>query len=279
MPIISAAARAHQLELLESFLVDLSVDRADATVETYASILRRANAELPAGVLCSNTAELKAWIWRPGRAANTKKTYRAAIAALFTWATDPAAPVVDLDPTRGLPRVKVQQGAAQPPSHEQLADILARAGEPYRGWMILASAMGFRCVEISRLDRDHITAEQTWIQGKGGRNVYLPTHQAVWALVKDLPSGPIARDHAGDRATRRQVYTRGNRRLRRLGYQGLTMHKLRKWFGTHVYRVSGRDILVAQRGLRHVNLNTTRLYLADEPEALGGAMAALPLPV
>jgi integrase/recombinase XerC len=280
MTIISAQARAHQRTLLDEYELDMrALDKADATVDSYLSVLRRANEQLPAGVFYSTTAEIRAWIWVPGRSAGTKKAYRSAFRSVFAWATDPSRPTVDYDPTVGLPKVASKPGHARPAPQDALGDILARAREPFRTWMLIAAAQGLRCVEISRLDREHIDQEQTWVQGKGGCNGYVITHPVVWLAVQDLPAGPVARNPTGGRATRGQVYRRANAHIRTLGYTGLTMHQLRHWHGHAIKRAAGGDITVAQQALRHASIATTRIYVGDDPAALTAAVHALPLPV
>lgn len=278
MSIISDEARAHQSHLIETWLTDLRVrDRAESTVTLYAQTLQRAHRELLYGLPGSNTDELQAWIWAPGRAPATRKLYRAAVVSFFTWAVDNQH--LDFDPARLLPSVRVQQSKPRPADQDALADILAKCRAPFRTWILLAAAMGLRCVEISRLDREDITEERTWIQGKGGHNQYLPTHPVVWLAVQDLPPGPIARDAGGGRAERKSVYMRANMHIRRLGHTGVTMHQLRHWHGTQVYRASGHDILVAKAALRHGSVTHTQRYVETEDPALIAAQRAIPLPI
>lgn len=278
MSIITADLRARQDRLIDAWITDLRVrDKAAATIETYEPVVRRAHAELPYGLAGSTTEELQEWIWRPGRAASTRNTYRAAIRSFLAWAT--AGEYLDFDPGRLLPPVKVPTGQPRPAPHDELADILAKARDPFRPWILLAVAMGLRCVEISRLDRQHVAEERTWIQGKGGKNCYVPTHPVAWLAVHDLPTGPIARRADGSRATRQDVYRRANEHIGRLGHPSVTMHQMRHWYGTAVYRAAGRDILVAKAGLRHGDVTMTQRYVQTEDVTLIAAQLALPLPI
>jgi integrase/recombinase XerC len=278
MSIIDDQLRACQTRLIDAWITDLRVTgKAQATIETYEPPVRRAHRELPYGLAGSTTDELKAWIWAPGLAPASRKLYRSAIAAFLGWAY--AGGHSDCDPAVLLPKVRVPETEPRPTEQTILADILARSRDPYRRWILIAAAMGLRSVEIARLDREHVTAERTWVQGKGGKNVYVPTHPAVWDELRPLPPGPVARRIDGGRATRRDVYTRANGHIRRLGYKGVTMHRMRAWHATHIFRSSGRDIIVAKTAMRHTNLATTQRYVAGEEGTHVVALHALPLPI
>lgn len=279
MSIISDEVRARQTALIDSWLIDLRVSgKAEATIETYEPPVRRAHRELLYGLAGSTTDELRAWIWAPGHAPSTRKVYRAAVISFFTWAY--AQQHVDYNSAALLPTVSVPENQPRPAPQEVLARLLAEARDPFRRWIAMAAAMGLRCVEISRLDREHITQERSWIQGKGGKNCYLPTHPAVWDVVCDLPSGPIARRPDGSRATRRQVYMRANDHIRRiLGRDGVTMHMFRHWHGTNVFEASDWNIMVAKASLRHTSVAHTQRYLAIAETAVVAAQRAIPLPI
>lgn len=263
--------------------LEVDRDRAASTIQTYREVLTRMNAELPAGLIDAHTDDLRAWIYVARRKPATRKLYRAVTAGFFGWAcdpADPASPVLDYDPARLLPRVRVPAGRPRPVPTGQLADILARALPPFDLWFHAAAAAGLRAVEISRLDREHVTAESIWVQGKGGKTRVVPTHPTLWALIEPLPWGPIARRADGARADRRYVDQRGNHHLHKaLGYDTVTMHRLRHWFGTHAHRASGGDLTVAQELLGHASPVTTRIYVEVDAVAMAAAVAALPLPV
>ncbi|WP_176738762.1 site-specific integrase [Micromonospora pallida] len=254
--------------------------RAEATVDTYVGMLARLDRTLPEGLAYACADELRAQIYVEGRKPATVALYRAAAKAFFAWATDEHDPWLDYDPSRQLPRARVRQRTPRPCTHEELADILARAQDPCRVWYLLAAGCGLRCVEISRLDRADVTEHVVYILGKGDKERTVPTHPAVWAAIRDLPAGPIARRYYDTaRANRRDVQGRGNRHLAVLGHPSVTMHRLRHWYGTYVYQAAGGDLRVVQDLLGHASPNTTQVYVAAAAGAAAAAVRALPLPV
>jgi integrase/recombinase XerC len=276
--IISDELRQRQTRLIDTWLIDLRVrSKAATTIETYAWAARCAHRQLPYGIAGSTTDELKTWLWCADLAPSSRRTYRAALLSFCTWAFDGG--YIDHNAAALLPTVTVPAGQARPTPQDVLTDILSRAREPYRLWILIAASMGLRCIEIARLDREHVTQEQTWVQGKGGKNAYVPTHPAVWTEVETKPAGPIARRVDGGRADRRDVYGRANKHIRGLGHAGVTMHRMRHWHGTNVYRAANRDLLVAKAALRHASVAMTQRYVEGDDPAHLAALHALPLPI
>jgi len=263
-------------DLIDAYLTHLRRrGRSDATIETYGGVLRRLDTELPMGLSSACADELERWIYRGRRSAATVRLYRTIICSFFGWATDPRSPRLDFDPSALLPDApRLPRRTPRPIPTAHLADILARARQPYRTWFVLAAFAGLRCVEIAALDREHITEDALWVQGKGGRERMVPTHPDVWATVSHLPPGPVARLADGRRATRQYVTRRGNLHLSRLGAHGVTMHRFRHTFATTVYQAAGE--LAAQRLLGHASVSTTQIYAAVADAQLVAAVAALP---
>lgn len=280
MHIIQPSSRERQAKLIDDWLQDLvERDREATTIETYEGVIRRAHRELAEGLPVATADEIRAFIWVPGRAASSRKVYRAAIGSFFEWANNPANPRLDFNPMPLIPRVSVKPGRPRPITADALADILARSRPPYRMWYLLAAGAGLRCVEISRLDREHITEDQIWVNGKGSKEACIPTHPAIWAAAQQLPRGPVATTRDGDRAGRRAISNRGGRVLTELGYPDVTMHRLRHYFGTQVRHAAGGDLLIAQEGLRHASPSQTAGYTAYLPKELVAAVRGVPLPV
>jgi integrase/recombinase XerC len=171
----------------------------------------------------------------------------------------------------------VRRRRPRPCTTDELADILTRASDPFRLWFALAAYAGLRCCEISGLDREHVTRTSVWVHGKGGHERVVPTDEDLWPMLRRLPAGPVARRPEGDRAGRRYVSYRGNGHLRHeLGHARITMHRLRHWYGTSVYRASGGDIRVTQELLGHASPVPTAGYAAVGGDSFSAAVAALP---
>lgn len=272
------APRSH--EMLNGFVRHLTdIGRADSTITTYVDVLTRLDRTLPEGLAYACADELRGKIYIKDRKPATVALYRAATVAFYGWATDENDPWLDYDPSQHLPRARVRQRTPRPCTQEELADILARARDPYRVWYLLAAGCGLRCVEIARLDRADVTEHVVYILGKGDKERAVPTHPAVWAAIRDLPAGPVARRYYDTgRANRRDVQGRGNRHLAILGHAGVTMHRLRHWYGTYVHQAAGGDLRVTQELLGHASPNTTQVYVATLSGTKRAAVAALPLP-
>jgi integrase/recombinase XerC len=255
------------------------INRAEYTIEHYIYLLRRMDRELEFGLYAANTEDLHAWIYVDGRSSNAKSLYRTVVAGFFAWATGPDREFgPDFDPTTPLPAVTVTAHHARPVTEDVLRLILANSPGRYQVWMRLASYGGLRCVELARLDRADVTEKATWIHGKGSHERLIPTHPIVWEAVEGLPPGPVARRVDGTPADREHISSVGNQHLRRVvGGRGVSMHTLRKRFGTQVYIASGNDIRAAQELLGHARVTTTQLYVAVSEATRASAVAGLPI--
>ncbi|GAA4681445.1 tyrosine-type recombinase/integrase [Phytohabitans rumicis] len=251
--------------------------RRPRTIEGRRAVLTRMDSELPYGLPLATTDELKAWIYRDEFCRNTLATYYGAARAFFVWATNPADPHLDFDPSALLPQVTHARGLPRPVTDDQLTHVLTHAAEPYRTWSLLAAYGGLRCCEIADLHREHVTAEElTIVDGKGGKPGVVPTHELVWQAVADLPPGPIAWTDKGTPASATYVSLTYALYLRRqLHMPGVGLHRLRHWYGTTVYQQT-RDIRRTQELLRHSSLTSTQVYTLVTDEERQAAIQALP---
>jgi integrase len=71
-----------------------------------------------------------------------------------------------------------------------------RIPAPFLAWILLGAFGGLRCCEISRLNREDVTAERIWLRGKGDKERYVPCASA------DLGGGPGPAARAGRRGRR-----------------------------------------------------------------------------
>lgn len=251
---------------------------SESTLHGRREILYRLDRTMPYGVGQVSRKELADWLYQDRYSRNTRATYYAALRRFYTWATRPEDPWITADPTEGLEKCTRARGTARPVTDAELRKILGEAAEPFRLWSLIAAYQGLRAIEISRLDREHVTEQQLIVvRGKGDRPRVHDTHPDVWAAVRDLPKGPVARDPgSGDRATPFQVSVLAAQYFRyNLKMPGVGLHRLRHWLGSTVQR-EHRDIRVTMAILGHASLSSTQVYTDASDEQQRAARATLP---
>lgn len=256
-------------DLIDGYLAYLrQASSSPRTVDDRRRILTIADRELPYGLDGSSAEEIIPWLWRAGLKLSTRETYYYALSGFYTWARKKEimdwAPTDEMDPPRPGNRLP------RPLSDDELRRVLAEAAEPYRMWMLIAAYTGARCLEISRLRREHITERTVTMHGKGDKLRVVGTHAAVWEAVKDLPPGPIADHDERWISIRSAIYFR-----RCLDMPGISLHRGRHWFGTMVQRLY-KDLLVTQKAMGHADPRTTAGYALVAAEDVTAAVAMLP---
>jgi integrase/recombinase XerC len=265
------------MELIDEYLEHLRrAGKAQSTIDGRREILGRLDRDLPFGLGQVSTAELGEWLYRDDWGRNTRYTYWACMHDFYGWAADPRDPWIDADPTESMEPVKPVRGVARPCTDEQLRIILTQAREPYRTWATVAAYQGCRCVELSRLDRDHVTEQSIVVLGKGGRLRVQDTDPDTWRVIEPLPDGPIARhQQTGDRATAFYISSQAATYFRRTLGVPVSMHMIRHWFGVNVQK-RYRDIAVTKAMLGHASLTSTQIYVDATAEQQRAARATLP---
>lgn len=269
---------AQRMDIIDAYIRHLRrAGYADTTIGPRRELLHRLERELPFGLAQTSTEELSGWLHRDGWQPNTKATYLRTMRSFYRWATNPRDPWLSFDPTVDMERLKLPRGGPRPVTDEQLRHILAHAVEPVRLWALIAAYQGLRAIEISRLDRQHITADSfVVVRGKGDRPRALVTHPDVWAAVRDLPPGPVATFPNGERATAYYVSLTAAQHFRRqLGLPGVGLHRLRHWLGVTVQR-RYKNLRVTQAVLGHVSLSSTQIYTDASSDEQRAALATLP---
>lgn len=255
-------------DLIEDYLSHLrSLSASPRTTGERRKILTRMDAELPMGLDVACEDELRAWLWQEGWTPGTRETYHSAMVGFFRWAVKLGE--IDFDPSAEIAKPKVPRRLPRPVTDEQLVRLLA-APEPYRLWVQIAAYAGARCIEISRLHREHITQDGVRLHGKNNKLRHVPTHPVVWEAVKDLPGGPLTEHDERHISMRSAIYFR-----RSMHMPGVSLHRCRHWFGTQVQR-RHKDLRVTQELMGHADPSTTAGYalVADEDKAT--AIALLP---
>lgn len=242
--------------------------RGEYTIEQYMGLLRRMDREMPCGVASATLDELVEWIYGGTRGDTTHAHYTTIVKGFAAWATDPHIGRLDFHFADELPEVTANSAEIRPATEAEFADIRGRAVDPWLDLYELAGWAGLRCVEICRVEREHMTKDETRVLGKGSKWRAVPTHPILWERFAGRSAGPLARGRDGVPLSRTQVIASGDRYLRRgLGLR-ISMHQLRKRFAQQVYRESGHDIRLVQYLLGHRFVNTTQRYLGvDGAEA------------
>lgn len=258
-------------DLIELFCAHLrEMSRTRRTIGTYRDQLTLADKGLPFGLDAATETEIKAWVWRDGYAPATRALVHASLVAFFRWAVESGE--LDFDPTTKLKRPKVPENLPRVASEEHARFLVTQAPQPYRLWATLAAYAGLRCIEIWRLEREHVTERNIRVHGKGDKYAFVPTHPLVWQAVKDLPPGRLAVEAKDERA----VSFRFKKWCTDQGMNAMSLHRLRGWFATSAYRAT-RDPRAVQRALRHGSLNNTMRYISWDEQDIQAAISSLPV--
>jgi integrase/recombinase XerC len=281
MSVIDASQRQPH-PLIDEFLTYFERECAEASLVSYRLALYRADRELPYGLVVACEEEIEAWVfnrralgaereWGP----RTKAAAFAILKSFFDWATRPRHERMDWHPMLGLKPPKVPAGVPRTPSDDQLDAVLIAAQDPYRLWAYLAAYEGMRCIEIAGCEREDVDEQDTWIRGKGRKERVVPTHPLVWALVRDLPSGHIARRPDGSQCSANRVSGYAANHFDAIGYPKMTLHRLRHWYLTSALDACG-NLRVVQELAGHSSPKTTAVYTMVSSAARRAAVSALP---
>lgn len=250
---------------------------ARTTVFYREELLRRLDRDLPMGLERATIEELEDWLCRDGWTAKTRATYHEHVAAFYRWACDPKNPRLDYDPSAGLTRPRAPKRAPKPVTDEELADVLTLTTGFWHLAAVLAAYAGLRCCEISTIRREEITEEIITVQGKGGREDTLPTHDAIWRLVRDFPGGSVATHVHGRPVTAQYISALWPRHVTRAtGRKGISLHRLRHWYATNLLS-HGADLRTVQELCRHASPATTAIYTKITDRQRRIAVATLPV--
>jgi len=191
------------------------------------------------------------------------------------------------NPARNLPLPKVSRNLPTVLSAEQVQQLLAAAENPgQRLLLLLLLSTGIRRSEAASITLDQVDLEnrQLRVRGKGNKERMVPlTVEVVEAIEQHLSSRePTECKHifisrvTGEPLTGGGVYKVIRPLLKRAGLdgQGITPHKLRHTFATHLAR-NGVDVRTVQELLGHSDLGTTAKYLHSDGQAKQAAVARL----
>ena len=179
------------------------------------------------------------------------------------------------DPFRMAKRPPKPDCRPRPVTREQLALLLDRVPPRTRDIVILAAFAGLRCGEISRVTREDLQEGLLGPvlvipTGKGGIPGEVPAHPLVAETIRRYPPGRLFPIVAAS------ISKIASRHFNEAGVD-VSMHQLRHYYATDLYR-STRDVQVVQHAMRHRRLDTTSLYIRQDPETLFDAVTQMSVP-
>lgn len=259
--------------LVEQYLRHVADSHSPRTLETYSGVLRRAQAQMPNGVVVATEQEIRDWLWVPGRKPKAIETYLAPIRSLHRYLME--REISDYDPTRLLPTPHVPKKLPRPVSEDEARRLVTLTPPFHRLCFQIAAYTGARVIEIGRLRREDfdLAVGGVLLDGKGDKERWVPLHPALAEVVDDLPAGWIIREE-----TSRAEDNLGARLRRAMRKQGIPRggaHRLRSYYAQTMLR-AGHDLATVQDLLGHSSPTTTRRYAAPSSEQMRAAVGSLP---
>jgi len=264
-------------ELIEAHLAACATSMADHSLRDRRRVLHQADRDLPFGLERATVRELQEWLANGQWTAQTKRTYHSHLSGLFAWGTAGSDPLLDYNPMLEVKKPKRPIYESRHVDYEVLTEVVQRAPNPYRTFVLLAAAAGLRCCEIAGLHRCDVTRDVITIRvAKGGNTQRVFCHPAVWAAVEPLPAGLVA-ESVGGVADAKKISQNTSWYLKHSLKIPVTLHQFRHTFATRL-REEGHDLFVVQRAMRHASIQSTQIYVHVGNEELHSAVTKLPIP-
>lgn len=217
------------------------------------------------------------WLGARPISAKTRNMWLSTLNSLYTFCErgDNGAPVFPrnddgsfFNPVARISKPRMHPRQPRPIPTDDLKLALANADGEMTCWLLLAALAGCRCQEIAGIAREDIYEDSMRlhiVHGKGDKERWGVLHADVLEALRALPmpsSGNLWDE------TPASVSRKGNQFLHSLGIKS-TMHTLRHYFGTQVYRAS-KDLRLTQELMGHSSPQTTAGYAAaDQSQAAG----------
>lgn len=187
----------------------------------------------------------------------------------------------DDNPALRLMRPRLNRRLPRPIPTADLAEAIDLADERVRPWLVLAAYGGLRAIEIANLRAELVdfNTKRMTVTGKGNKERTLPMHPEVEHALRTLDppmprSGFVFRHW--DQEGPPKAYSVSHACCRHLHSVGIdsTLHSLRHWFGTNVYR-NTQDLRLTQELMGHGSPITTSGYAAHSDEKSHAAVVSL----
>ena len=220
-----------------------------------------------------------------GDAPLTVRRKLAALASFYGFLQDMG--YATLNPARGLPLPKVAQALSSCLSDEQARRLMEAAHTPWhRAMLALLLFAGLRRSELAAITLEDLDLEngQLVVRGKGTKQRVVPLTAVVVQTIKEYlscrpetESRHLFVNRIGGRPIHGRVVGRMLARVLTkagLDQHGITPHKLRHTFATHLIR-NGVDVRTVQELLGHADLQTTARYLHSDTRTKRAAVGQL----
>lgn len=209
---------------------------------------------------------LTAWLASDDWSPSTRRSARSALRSFYTWMqmTERRAD----DPTRHLPKVRVQPGRHRPAGELTVRRAQMHEDERIRRMVRLASIEGMRAVEISRVHTDDVMQDLVGyslrVHGKGDRVRVIPLDDDLAEDLLEQPRGWIFPGRIDGHLSAAYV----SKLLSRALPDGVTGHMLRHRAAGRFYEGTGWDLRATQALLGHASVATTQVYTPERPDQM-----------
>lgn len=256
------------------------INRRPRSIESRARALKRLfrfAGNLGLTVIELSLKELEEFLDRP-LCPQSRATEISHLKSFFRWCLEEG--FVNIDPSVRLHRPKVPRRFPRP--MKELDKIFALENAPGRikTWLFLAAYAGLRACEIAPIKGEDILWEEGVLiipEQKGGDSGAVSLHPLlVLELRQAYKPGWLFEKGNGyeGHITASQLQRWANRYLHSVGIES-TLHTLRHWFGTEIYR-SSHNIRLTQEAMRHSSVVTTALYTQIDKTEIAEVIASLP---
>jgi len=261
-------------DLIDTYAERLrAAGRSRYTISTRCRVLRRADRLLPRGLDKACGDEISAYLARLDKNWS-KVTYYSAFNGFYS--TLVRAGKLAYNPMEAVDRPAPGDSTPNPVTTEQFFAALELSPDPWHGAIILGGYAGLRCAEMAALLRSDVTEDRVHVRcGKGGRARFIPTHPAIWQMVRERHAGPILLDAVGTPFTPERLTGSQGRHWQRIGMPEIHLHRFRHWFGTTLVD-NGVGIEVVCELMGHRSVATTQGYVRVSQTKRDAAIVRLP---
>lgn len=239
-----------------------------ATVRCRVGALRRLERDSGTPLLEADRMTIATWLAAFDHA-STRSTNLSYVRCFYAWAVSEG--LLDVDPTRRLPKIKVPRATPRPVPTAQLEAILWSARPRERLWIELMAYAGLRVSEVALFRPEHVwqAVDGAWWlripRGKGGHEQQVPL--PAWLAEELREAEPWS---VGVQSVYRRV-----RKLLLAAGSTSTPHALRHWYATAALRQTG-NLRTVQQMMRHASPATTARYTLVTSDEVVQAAEGLP---